>query len=141
MKYGELTHQIIGCAMKVHSELGNGFQEVLYQRAMAYEMDLNKVEYAREVEMDVFYRDIIIGSRRVDFLVSNAIAVELKAVIELLDVHLSQAMNYLEAYNLELGLLINFGATSLEFKRIYNNKFKGEGYKGNPRHPKNQGNP
>lgn len=127
--------------MKVHSELGNGFQEVLYQRAMAYEMDLNKVEYAREVEMDVFYRDIIIGSRRVDFLVSNAIAVELKAVIELLDVHLSQAMNYLEAYNLELGLLINFGATSLEFKRIYNNKFKGEGYKGNPRHPKNQGNP
>ncbi|MEQ8523396.1 MAG: GxxExxY protein [Gracilimonas sp.] len=101
---------------------------------MTYEMDLQKIEFAREVEM--FYRDIIIGSRRVDFLINNVISVELKAVIELQDVHLSQAMNYLEAYNLEVGLLINFGARSLEFKRIYNNKFKDEGHKGNPRHPK-----
>lgn len=135
MKYQELTHRIIGCAMKVHSKLGNGFQEVIYQRAMAYEMDLQKIQYAREVEMEVFYRDVIIGSRRVDFLIENTISVELKAIIELKDVHLSQAMNYLEAYNLEIGLLINFGAQSLQFKRIHNNKFKGDGYKGNPKHP------
>ena len=127
--------------MKVHSELGNGFQEVLYQRAIAYEMDLQKIEYAREVEMDVFYRDIIIGSRRVDFLIKNSISVELKAVIELQDIHLSQALNYLEAYNLEIGLLINFGAQSLQFKRIYNNKFKGKDYIGNPKYPNNHGNP
>jgi GxxExxY protein len=125
MKYENITHKLIGCAMQVHSELGNGFQEVIYQRCLAYEMDLQDIEYAREVEMDVSYKGKIVGSRRVDFLVNNMIAVELKAVIKLEDVHLAQAMNYLEAYNLEIGLLLNFGSRSLEYKRIHNNKFNG----------------
>ena len=109
MKYEGVTHKIIGCAMKVHSILGNGFQEVIYQRALAIEM-----------EMTIFYEGIDIGTRRVDFFVEEDIMVELKALIKLEDVHLAQAMNYCEAYNLPIGLLINFGAKSLEFKRVYN---------------------
>ncbi|MEX2477983.1 MAG: GxxExxY protein [Gracilimonas sp.] len=124
MKYEELTHRIIGCAMEVHADLGNGFQELIYQRSLALEMNLQKIKYAREVDMDVFYKGVIVGSRRVDFLIQNKIAVELKAIKELEDVHLAQAMNYLEAYNLEIGLLINFGAKSLEFKRVHNNKYR-----------------
>lgn len=123
MKHEQITHNIIGCAMKVHSALGNGFQEVIYQRALAYEFELNNIMFAREFEMPVYYRDLQVGTRRVDFLVNDTISVELKAIIELEDVHLAQAMNYLEAYNLEVGLLINFGARSLEFKRIHNSKF------------------
>ena len=122
MKYEQLTHTIIGCAMRVHSELGNGFQEVIYQRALSYEFELQKVNFNREVQMDIFYKGLQVGTRRVDFLVNKKIAVELKAVIRLEDVHLAQAMNYLEAYNLEIGVLINFGSKSLEFKRIHNNK-------------------
>ena len=124
MKYEQLTHQIIGCAMQVHSALGNGFQEVIYQRALAYEFELQKVPFNREVQMDIFYKDLQVGTRRVDFLVDGIIAVELKAVIRLEDVHLAQAMNYLEAYNLEIGVLINFGSKSLDFKRVHNNKLK-----------------
>ena len=108
MKHEQITHNIIGCAMKVHSALGNGFQEVIYQRALAYEFELNNIMFAREFEMPVYYRDLQVGTRRVDFLVNDTISVELKAIIELEDVHLAQAMNYLEAYNLEVGLLINF---------------------------------
>jgi len=120
MKHEELTHKIIGCAMKVHSALGNGFQEVIYQRALAIEMKKQGLDYRREMEMTIFYDGIDIGTRRVDFFVENAIMVELKAVIKLEDVHLAQAMNYCQAYNLPVGLLINFGAKSLEFKRVYN---------------------
>lgn len=113
--------------MKVHSALGNGFQEVIYQRALAIEFDLQGVEYQREFNMPIYYKDNHIGTRRVDFLVKGCISVELKAVIELQDVHLAQAKNYLEAYNLEVGLLINFGARSLKFKRLGNNKFRPRG--------------
>ncbi len=120
MKYEDLTHKIIGCAMKVHSTLGNGFQEVIYQRALAIEMQKNKLAFQREMEMHIFYESINIGTRRVDFFVENIIMVELKAVIKLEDVHLAQAMNYCQAYNLPIGLLINFGAKSMEFKRVYN---------------------
>ena len=120
MKYKELTHRIIGCAMEVHSALGNGFQ--IYQRSLGLEFDLQKIKYAREVDVDVFYKGVAVGSRRVDFLIENKLAVEIKAIKELEDVHLAQAMNYLEAYNLEVGLLINFGGRSLEFKRVHNNK-------------------
>jgi GxxExxY protein len=120
MKYEDLTHSIIGCAMKVHSVLGNGFQEVIYQRALAIEMDKQKLNYVRELEMDIFYEGVQIGTRRVDFFVENKIMVELKALIELEDVHLAQAMNYCQAYNLPIGLLLNFGSKSLEFKRVYN---------------------
>jgi GxxExxY protein len=123
-KYSELTGKIIGCAMEVHNALGNGFQEVIYQRALEYEMELQKIVFAREVEMPVFYKQRDIGSRRVDFLVEEKICVELKALIKLEDVHLAQAINYLEAFNLEVGLLINFGNTKLEFKRVQNKKFK-----------------
>ena len=120
MKDKELTHKIIGCAMKVHSTLGNGFQEVIYQRALAIEMERQDLSFAREMEMEIFYENIQIGKRRVDFFVENKIMVELKALIQLEDVHLAQAMNYCQAYNLPIGLLINFGSKSLQFKRVYN---------------------
>lgn len=120
MKYEELTHKIIGCAMKVHSVLGNGFQEVIYQRALAIEMEKQKLSFQREMEMTIYYDGIDIGTRRVDFFVDDLIMVELKALTKLEDVHLAQAMNYCQAYNLPIGLLINFGARSLEFKRVYN---------------------
>ena len=120
MKYEELTHRIIGCAMKVHSILGNGFQEVIYQRAMAIEMDKQGLRFEREMEMPIYYDGIDIGTRRVDFFVEDFVMVELKAIIGLDDVHLAQAMNYCQAYNLPIGLLINFGAKSMEFKRVYN---------------------
>ena len=123
-KYSELTSKIIGCAMTVHKTLGNGFQEVIYQRALEIEMRLAGISFTRENEMPIFYRDEQIGTRRVDFFVEGIISVELKAITKLEDVHLAQAINYLEAYNLEIGLLINFGSTSLIFKRFTNKKFK-----------------
>lgn len=123
-KYSELTSKIIGCAITVHKTLGNGFQEVIYQRALEIEMNLEGIEFSREFEMPIFYRQQQIGTRRVDFLVEGLISVELKAITKLEDVHLAQAINYLEAYNLEIGLLINFGETSLNFKRLTNKKYK-----------------
>jgi len=122
MKYQELTHKIIGCAMEVHKHLGNGFQEVVYQRALAIEMQLQNIRFSREHEMSLQYKGYDVGTRRVDFFVEDKIMAEIKAVINLEDVHLAQAMNYVEAYNLEIGLLINFGARSLQFKRVHNNK-------------------
>lgn len=122
--YSDLTAKIIGCAMKVHSVLGNGFQEVIYQRALEIEMQLEGLSFAREFEMPIYYKDHHIGTRRVDFLVEEIISVELKATIKLEDVHFAQAINYLEAYNLEIGLLINFGENSLNFKRLNNKKYK-----------------
>lgn len=123
-KYSELTGQIIGCAMEVHKRLGNGFQEVIYQRALALEFEKERLMYNREMEMPIFYRGKNIGKRRVDFLVEKVISLELKAVIELKDAHLAQAINYLEAYNLEIGLLINFGSRSLDFRRLKNKKYR-----------------
>lgn len=120
MKHEELTHKIIGCAMKVHNTLGNGFQEVIYQRALAIEMQKQVLGFQREMEMTIFYDGIDIGTRRVDFFVEDTIMLELKALIKLEEVHLAQVMNYCQAYNLPIGLLINFGAKSLEFKRVYN---------------------
>lgn len=107
--------------MEVHKILGNGFQEVIYQRALAIELKTAGVMFEREKEMDIFYKGEKIGTRRVDFFVEDKIMVELKALIELEDVHLAQAMNYLEAYDMEIGLLINFGSKSLQFKRVHNN--------------------
>jgi len=120
----DLTYKIIGCAMKVHSVLGNGFQEVIYQRALAIEMEKQRLSFQRELEMPLFYDDKPIGSRRVDFLVQDKVLVELKALIKLEDVHLAQGLNYLVAYKVDKGLLLNFGAQSLEVKRL--------------RHPKNK---
>jgi len=123
-KYSDLTGKIIGCAMEVHKILGNGFQEVIYQRALEKEMDMHSMVFQREFEMPFIYKAEHIGTRRVDFLVEELISVEIKAITKLEDVHLAQAINYLEAYNLEIGLLINFGSKSLEFKRLINSKFK-----------------
>jgi GxxExxY protein len=121
-KHSELTGKIIGCAMKVHSYLGNGFQEIIYQRCLDIEMRKQGLIFGREFEMDIYYEEIHVGTRRVDFLVEDKIMVELKATACLDDRHLAQAINYLEAYKLETGLLINFGAKSLEFKRVTNER-------------------
>lgn len=123
----DLTYKIIGCAMKVHRALGNGFQEVIYQRALEIEMNNQRIAFSRELEMPLYYEGHHIGTRRVDFLVNESVIVELKAVVEMKDVHLAQGLNYLVAYKVDLGLLINFGAQSLEVKRL--------------RHPKNKQHP
>lgn len=122
-KFGEITEKIIGSCFKVHGTLGNGFQEVIYQRALELELRLIPLNYVREFEMPIYYLDQQIGTRRVDFLVEEKISVELKAIINLEDVHIAQAMNYLEAYNLEIGLLINFGSKRLQFHRLTNKKY------------------
>jgi GxxExxY protein len=127
----ELTHAIIGCAMTVHNMLGNGFQEVIYQRALSIELNINGIDHQREMEMPIFYRDEQIGTRRVDFFVASLVMVEIKAVEKLENVHKAQAINYCEAYNIADGLLINFGATSLDFKRVYNKRL----VKRNPLNP------
>src|SRR5271165_6225281 len=115
LRYDDITRKIIGCSMRVHSKLGSGFQEAVYQRSLEIEMALEGISFEREKVMKIYYREIEVGLRRVDFLVENLIMVELKAIIELEDVHLSQGLNYLEAYNVEIGLLINFGSKSLTF--------------------------
>lgn len=115
-----LTHKIIGCDMQVHSTLGNGFQEVIYQRALAIEFSFQGLEFAHEMEMDLFYRNQHIGTRRVVFFVEEKVMVEINAIEKLEDVHKAQAINYCEAYNIPDGLLINFGSKSLDFKRVYN---------------------
>ena len=123
-KYSDITEKILRAAMNVHSALGNGFPEVIYQRALAIELDLLGLNFVREFNMPVFYKGIQIGERRVDFLIERIISVELKALLVLTNANLAQGKNYLEAYNLEVGLLINFGANSLEWKRLFNNKYK-----------------
>ena len=120
MKHKEITHKIIGSAMTVHKALGNGFQEVIYQRALDIEMTKQGLVFQREMSMNIYYDGHDRGTRRVDFFVEGCIMVELKAIIQLEDVHLAQAMNYCQAYNLPIGLLINFGSKSLDFRRVYN---------------------
>ena len=119
MEKDQLTFDIIGCAMNVHNTLGNGFQEVIYQRCLAIELKRTGLEFGREVEQDIFYKGLNVGTRRADFVVENKVIVELKAVINLEDVHLAQAKNYVVAYKFQKGLLINFGATSLQYKLIF----------------------
>jgi GxxExxY protein len=121
-QYSDVTEKIIGCAMRVHSKLGNGFQEVVYQRALVIELRNAGLSFEREKEMPLFYNGESIGKRRVDFFVEGKIMLELKALIELEKAHLAQAINYLEAYDMEIGLLINFGARSLQFKRLTRQK-------------------
>jgi GxxExxY protein len=118
----ELTYKIIGCAMKVHNKMGPGFQEVIYQRCLAIELERAGLSFAREQEQPVFYDGIQVGTRRADFVVENQVVVELKAVVQLEDVHLAQAKNYTVAYGFPLGLLINFGGKSLEHKLMFNSR-------------------
>ncbi len=115
----ELTYNIIGCAMKVHKTMGNGFQEVIYQRCLAIELERAGIEFLREQEMPIYYEGVHVGTRRADFIVAGEVMLELKAIIKLEDVHLAQALNYLTAYQIEKGLLINFGSNSMEVKRLY----------------------
>ncbi len=130
MKLDDITYKINGCAMKVHNTLGNGFQEVIYQRCLAIEMERASLNFVREEEQTIYYEDIEVGTRRADFVVENQIIVELKALVNLEDVHLAQAKNYVVAYDKPIGLLINFGATSLQFKKVFNPKYN------NPENPK-----
>ena len=130
----ELTYKINGCTMKVHKTLGNGFQEVIYQRCLAIELERAGLSFAREQEHTIFYDWINVGTRRADFVVEEKVIVELKAVINLEDVHLAQAKNYVVAYDFPIGLLINFGAVSLQFKKIFNKKYQID----NPENPKIQ---
>jgi len=125
----ELTYKIIGCAMKVHNTLGNGFQEVIYQRCLAIELEKAGLEFQREQEMPIYYEGIEVGKRRADFLVEGKVMVEIKAIIKLEPVNLTQGLNYLTAYNFDIGLLINFGSTSLEYKRLFR---KNKKYPENP---------
>jgi GxxExxY protein len=118
----EITYKIIGCCMKIHNILGNGFQEVIYQRCLNIELKRTGLQFGREVEQNIFYEGIQVGTRRADFTVENKVIVELKAVINLENVHLAQAKNYVVAYNFPVGLLINFGSTSLQYKKIFNPK-------------------
>jgi GxxExxY protein len=120
LKHADITQKIIGASFEVHKFLGNGFQEVIYQRALQYEMHQAGLIFQREIEQPIYYKDLPkpIGTRRADFVVEDKVLVELKAVIQLEDVHLAQALNYLKVYKLEVGLLINFGSKSLTFKRL-----------------------
>lgn len=122
MTLDEITYKIIGAAMKVHNTLGNGFQEVIYQRCLAIELERAGLGFAREQEHTIFYEGIDVGTRRADFVVENKVIVELKAIINLEDVHLAQAKNYVVAYGFDTGLLINFGAMSLQYKKVFNSK-------------------
>jgi len=123
MTQDEITFKIIGCAMRVHNILGNGFQEVIYQRCLAIELRKAGIDFVREKEQIIFYEGEEVGNRRADFIAEGNIMVELKALINLEDVHLAQAKNYLVAYDLPTGLLINFGGTSLQYKKVFNQKF------------------
>jgi len=114
----DITQKIIKCAFKVHNNIGNGFQELIYQRALAYEFAKENLIFEREKEMDIYYDNIKIGNRRVDFLVDNDIMVELKAVTELERVHVAQTMNYIETYRVKIGLLINFGNRRVDVRRF-----------------------
>ena len=125
-KYKDITGKIIGCAMEVHNQLRCGFQEVIYQRALDIEMRKVGLAFTREQEMSILYKGEEIGTRRVDFMVEGKISLELKAISQLESIHLAQAVNYLEIYNVEVGLLINFGSQKLEFKRLVNSKYKAE---------------
>ncbi len=120
----KLTHKIIGCAMEVHNQLGNGFQEVIYQRSFAIEFGLQGIAFERELEMDLLYKNEHVGTRRVDFFVEGLVMVEIKAIEKLEGVHKAQAINYCEAYNIADGLLINFGAQRLEYHRVFNKNIK-----------------
>lgn len=130
----ELTYKINGCAMKVHNTLGNGFQEVIYQRCLAIELERAGISFQREQEQEIYYEGIHVGTRRADFVVEEKVIVELKALVNLEDVHLAQAKNYVVAYDFPIGILINFGSASLQFKKIFNKKYQDQ----NPENPKIQ---
>ena len=120
-RHNAVTKEVIGCAMRVHSALGSGFPENIYHRSLALELSRCGLVFEQEVHLPVFYLDTQVGARRVDFLVAECVLIELKALTELTPLHYAQIINYLNAYRLEVGLLINFGEASLRFKRFIRN--------------------
>ena len=122
MKHEEITYKIIACAMEVHRKLGPGYPEYIYHRALIVEFKLQNVYFEDEFEIKIYYKGEQVGIRRVDFLVDKEVPVEIKAATELSDLNIAQAKNYLEAGGIEIGLLINFGTASLQFKRMINNR-------------------
>jgi len=117
--YDELTYKILGLAMAVHNDLGPGFSEEIYQRAMALGMTDDGVLYDREFPIELTFRGQKVGKFELDFVAGRQIILELKAVTALAAVHQQQIIAYLAASGLPIGLLINFGATRLEYKRIF----------------------
>jgi GxxExxY protein len=122
LKYADITEKIIGCAMHVHRKMKAGYSELIYSRCLAIEFDKIHLAYKKEFELPIWYDEITVGKRRIDFMVDDKIVVELKAIAELTDKELNQTLNYLENHRQEAGLLINFGAKSLQFKRVINQK-------------------
>lgn len=123
-KYSEITEIIIGSCMTVHQQMRSGYPEKIYNNCLIIEFQKTSLSFQNELELPIFYDKVEVGRRRVDFLVNAVVLLEIKAVSELNDTHLAQALNYLEVLNLEVGLLINFGSKSLEIKRLINNKFR-----------------
>lgn len=119
-KYGDITEKIIGCAIRVHQKMKNGYNEIIYQRCLAIEFERAHLNFSEQVEVSIYYDEYLVGTRKVDFLVEGKIIVEIKAVTDLTDAHVAQAINYLETHKMEVGLLINFGAKSLQFRRLIN---------------------
>jgi len=122
LKYSDITEKIIGSAMKVHSKMRNGYVEAVYQKCLAIELKKAGLLFQTEVDHPIYYEGLVVGRRRVDFLVEDKVAVEIKALSEITDAHIAQGLNYLEVQQLEIGLLINFGAKSLQFKRLVNER-------------------
>ncbi|MGD8245601.1 MAG: GxxExxY protein [Anaerolineae bacterium] len=115
--YRELTYTIIGAAMEVHSVLGPGFLESVYETALAQEFSLRNIAYQRQLLLQVRYKGIVAGEFRADFMVEDKVIVELKAVKQLEPIHEAQLINYLKGTGHRVGLLLNFGALSLQHKR------------------------
>lgn len=122
LKYADITEKIIGCAMTVHRKMKAGYSEIIYARCLAVEFEKIQLPYKKEMELPIYYDEAIVGKRRVDFLVDDKIVVELKAIAERTEKELNQALNYLENHKMEIGLLINFGSKSLQFKRVINSR-------------------
>jgi GxxExxY protein len=123
MEKDDLTYGIIGCAMKVHRELGSGYQEVIYQRSLALELSVAEILFERELKRDIYYKGVHVGTRRADFVIGNKLIIEIKALAKLDDVHLAQVKNYVVAYNYPRGLLFNFGSSSLQYNLIFNHRY------------------
>ena len=119
-KHVDLTHMIIGCAMKVHRILGPGFQEIIYKRCLVIELEKSGLHCTCEIEKEILYEGANVGSRRLDLLVDDKVIVELKAVTAIEPLFRSQIINYLKVFKIEVGLLLNFGGTSLHFQRFVN---------------------
>lgn len=122
LKCADITEKIIGCAMKVHGKMGPGYPEIIYGRCLAIEFNRIGLRCEKEKHLNVYYDEFIVGGRRVDFMVKEKIVAELKALAAFTDKDFVQALNYLESHRQEIALLLNFGAKSLQFKRIINNK-------------------